>query len=536
MVIQISPQQILEERSRRKFKCKLPDEWIIIDINPDYGLDMDITIAEKGIVTTEVVAIQVKASGTIKNTRNGFTYPLETKHLKYYENYLLPVFVFCYVKADSSFHYLFVQKYLKENLNLSRPNWRKNVKISVPFSTDCKLRSITTLRSRISDSVFYMKQYFVNIDPSKPVYTLDGIPKSSNKELKKRMLTALEFVETNKFREAIDEFDAILKICTMRPIQKVVILNGLGNAQQSLSKFNEALKSYKAIITLANRMDNPEMREGLAVAWGNLAIIYKTKGELSKAVKYSKLALTLQRELKNREAEASILNNLAIIYRTRRWTQKAKAQLESALTINRAIGNRRGEANNFSNMGNIYQMRGDPDEALKIYRLSLRIDKEIGNHYGEANNLGSIGIVYAKQNKSVKAMKYFGLALNIHKQIGNREGEATSLCNIASVYFDKKDSNNALKNNQLALDIYKEIGDIEGEATALGTMGNIYLMKEKPYKALKYYKEALKLFETIGATDGINQTKKIILSLQQMLYRRRTKNPTMSIDNIGLFI
>jgi len=532
MVIQISPQQILEERSRRKFKCKLPDEWIIIDINPDYGLDMDITIAEKGIVTTEVVAIQVKASGTIKNTRNGFTYPLETKHLKYYENYLLPVFVFCYVKADSSFHYLFIQKYLKENLNLSRPNWRKRVKIRVPFSTDCKLRSIKTLRSRISDSVFYMKQYFVNIDPSKPIYMLDGIPKSSNEELKKRMLRALEFVETNKFREAIDEFETILKICTMSPIQKVVILNGLGNAQQSLSEFNEALKSYKAIITLTNRMDKPEMEDGLAVAWGNLATIYKTKGELTKAVKYSKLSLALQRELRNREAEASILNNLAIIYRTRGWTKKAMEQSESALTINRAIGNRRGEANTLSNMGNIYQMRHDPAEALKIYRLSLHIDKEIGNRYGEANNLGSIGIVCAKQDKPGKAMKYFELALEIHKEIGNREGEATSLCNIASVYLNKRDSNNALKYNQFALDIYKEIGDLEGEAVALGTKGNIYGMKGKPYKALKNYKEALEIFERIGASDGVNQTKVTIFNLQQALYQRRTKTHKLSANNI----
>ena len=432
------PEHVLEERSRRKLKSSLPDQWIIRDITPDYGLDMEITIAENGEVTTEVIAIQVKATEEVKDTRKGLTCPLETKHLKYYENYPLPVFIFCYVKAESSFHYLFAQKYIKENLSRSCPNWRKKVKIPIPFSPDCELSNIDTLRSRITESIFYVKRLSANTDPSKAVYTLDGIPKSDDKELKKRFLRALTFVEMYKFREAVDEFDNILKVCTISPIEKMVILNGLGGAQLALCDFDAALKSYEAIITLTRKVNKSETQEGLAVAWGNLAIIYKTRGELTKALKYSKLSLNLQKVLGNREAESNILNNIAIIYRTRGWVNKAMEYSDAALNINREIGNRKGEANVLSNMGNIYQMKGDSGKALKTYRLSLRVDKEIGNRYGEANNLGSIGLVWGKRGKLDKAMEYFQQALEMHREIGNREGEATSLCNLGNLYYQKR--------------------------------------------------------------------------------------------------
>lgn len=59
---------VQEEKSKRALRNKLPIEWIIREYNPDYGLDMELTIVENELVTNKVLWLQIKASKEIKTT------------------------------------------------------------------------------------------------------------------------------------------------------------------------------------------------------------------------------------------------------------------------------------------------------------------------------------------------------------------------------------------------------------------------------------------------------------------------------------
>lgn len=510
---------ILEEESRRSLRNSLPSEWEIIDLIPDYGLDIEITLTENEEVTNNVIKVQIKATENTVNSRKRLSFRIETKYLKYYESYPLPVFIFFYYKSVDSFYYIFAQDYINKQLSSMHPNWRKQKTTSILLSPNLKLdNNVDTLKSRFIESCFYVKQHLINNAPNGAYYWLDGIPKSDDISLRKRTLKALTYIQEYKFKLAIDEFNNILKLCTMSPTEKIAILNNIGRAQLSLCQMDSALDNYKAIIHLTKNVDKEMAQEGLSVAYGNMALIYETRGNYFFALKYSRLSLNIERKLGNREGEAAILDNMATIYRTKGQLEKAMEYLQISLKIDREIQNREGEANVLGNIGNVHQVNSALDLAMNCYEMALGIHRELGNRYGEANNLGSLGVVYIKIGELDDAKKYLKSSLNIFKEIGFREGAASCLCNLGNMWDREKKWDKALDYYRMALKVEREIGHREGEAIALGNMGNIFGKKGQFSKSIKYYHLALNIFEEVGAQEGIKQTKQILHDNEQWFH------------------
>ena len=59
-------------------------------------------------------------------------------------------------------------------------------------------------------------------------------------------------------------------------------------------------------------------KEGIASVYGNLGILYKTRGELDRAEEMFQKALAINEALGHKEGMASVYSNLGILYETRR--------------------------------------------------------------------------------------------------------------------------------------------------------------------------------------------------------------------------
>ena len=368
-----TPEQILEYESRLAFRDKCPKEWIIRDKNPDVGIDMEIEFVKEGYVENKVLWVQMKAKKSID--KEDVTLQIETKHLKYYEGCQLPVVVVLWIKSKKEFYFLFAQKYLEDVLTSNNETWENQKTNTLYFPQESKLDDIKELDAIARDGYLYIAQQRMGLKQNSGTaqYWLDGIPQSDDDELKERTLKALLLIKSNKFRDAINEFENILMTCTLSPTKRMSVLINTGNAYYSISKIDEALKNYKAILNITTKVSEREALEGESIALGNIGLIYSDKGELDAALKY----------------------------------------LQDALEIHKEIGYKQGEANQLGNIGLIYSDKGELDAALKYHKDALKIDQEIGYKQGEASDLGNIGLIYSDKGELDAALKYLQDALEV---------------------------------------------------------------------------------------------------------------------------
>lgn len=332
--------QVLETESRRALERLLPPEWIFRPRIPDYGIDAEIEIVEEEEVTNKVLWLQLKATET-REGKKKVTYQMKTDHLKYFEKCRMPVLIIYWIKPENIFYYLFAQKYIKENLSTTSPEWRNQKTVAVTF--DSVLSTAKDIESIATDGYLYLLPQQITIGTENPaIYWIDGIPRSDDEELKERSLKALLYSMNEMHHAAIDELEQTLKVCILSPTEKMSVLLNLGNAYYALSQNGSALKNYEAMLELAAKVDEKSAIEGKSAALGNIGLIYRAKGDLDEALKYHK----------------------------------------EALEIHRDIGYRQGEASDLGNIGLIYRAKGDLDEALKYHKEALSILDTYGLTYG----------------------------------------------------------------------------------------------------------------------------------------------------------
>ena len=508
-------QHVLEDESRQALKNILPSEWIPMDIHPDYGLDMQVTIVNGEEVTSKVFSVQIKATDSASRG-NTISLPIETKNLKYYETYPLPVFILYYIKPVGLFYYLFAQKYIRDSLSKESPRWRNQQTATVTFSPQCIFKSGDQINSVVVDSALYLTMSQLNKGDTNPVYWIDGIPKSDDKELKALTLKALDLSNKYQFKPAIDAFERILILCTMSPTERMSILVSIGNAYDSLSLFDDALDKYLAAEELLPKINSVDSLTGKACIFSGLGRVYSSKSRYPEALSYHRKALKLFRKTGYAEGEAGTLNNIGNIYREQGELRKAAYNMRLALKLHQSSKDIKGQAIVLGNIGNIYNEKGNLPVALKYYHTALRMHSKVGNLVAQANMLGSIGSVHGMRHETKKAVSYLKRALTIFKSVGELEGQATTFLNLSNIYL----GNNMRKSMEYAtasLNIDIKIGNRHGQALCLATIGNIHGLTGYPEEALRCCELAQSILVDIGEKTNLPMLKSQISNLKSIV-------------------
>jgi tetratricopeptide (TPR) repeat protein len=110
-----------------------------------------------------------------------------------------------------------------------------------------------------------------------------------------------------------------------------------------------------------------------AAAFGNLGLIYQTRGDLDRAEAMHRQALALFQQHKHREDMANQCTNLGLIYQTRGDLDRAEAMHRQALALFKQLRRREGMSNQCTCLGLIYQARGDLDQAEAMHRQALTL-------------------------------------------------------------------------------------------------------------------------------------------------------------------
>ncbi|MFX0151960.1 MAG: tetratricopeptide repeat protein, partial [Candidatus Hodarchaeota archaeon] len=172
--------------------------------------------------------------------------------------------------------------------------------------------------------------------------------------------------------------------------------------------------------SLAIREDIGNLQD-IAGSLNNLGIIYRTKGELTKALEYFKRGLTLNIEIGNPYYIALSLNNIGDAYRAKGELEKALEYLQQSLALKEDIGNLQDIATTLDNIGIIYRVKGELDKALDCFKRSLALEEVIGNDIWSSYTLFYLILIALDQQDQTRAQAYLNQIQELHARTPNKK-------------------------------------------------------------------------------------------------------------------
>jgi tetratricopeptide (TPR) repeat protein len=154
-------------------------------------------------------------------------------------------------------------------------------------------------------------------------------------------------------------------------------LKNLGEAYQSLQRFEEAVICYRQLLAIRRETGD---RDGESHTLDNIGEAYQNLQRFEEAVTSYQQSLVVKREIGDRHGEGQTLNNLGHAYLELRRSEEAITSYQEAVTIRRETGDQRGEGRFLNNLGDAYQQLLQPDRAAACWREAAAAMRGAGDH------------------------------------------------------------------------------------------------------------------------------------------------------------
>ncbi|MCB0804346.1 MAG: DUF5112 domain-containing protein [Bacteroidales bacterium] len=336
--------------------------------------------------------------------------------------------------------------------------------------------------------------------------------------------------------ENIDSLQSLL----LKPLTDTGRVNLLNRIAADMYYSNsDSIEPYaREAYNLANNID---YQKGIAEAFNNLGIFYRSKGIYNEAIDYFFNSLSIMEGLNDVNGIARSYNLIGIIHYYLGNYDLSLDYYLKALNINEEQNDKQWIAGNSNNIGMIYELKGDYSKALDYYLLSLNMNTELGLDNWVANNLGNIGSLYLKMNDPL-SLEFFQKRLQLKEKIGDKEGISRSNFLIGNYYLNRGDY-------QKAISFYISGYEFASETKSLINLRNNSEKLSECYARLNEFDEAYqyhKLFKKYSDSLNLDQNSVKITRLQmQHEYREKQQIEKLkneqsrvkhSLVSIGLFI
>ena len=266
-------------------------------------------------------------------------------------------------------------------------------------------------------------------------------------------------------------------------------------------------QSEKAEALYQMLLDKSSSNTDRALYLNQLALVYDSMGEYSKALSYYEKDLEISKQAlpPNHPDLATSYNNIGIVYDDMGEYSKALSSYEQSLEIMKVSlpPNHPSLATSYNNIGSVYYNMGEYSKALSYYERSLEIYKVAlpPNHPSLAISYGNIAGVYDEMGEYSKALSSYERSLEIMKVAlpPNHPLLATSYNNIAGVYDEMGEYSKALSSYEQSLEIMKVAlpPNHPSLATSYNNIGSVYKNMGDYSKALSYYEKDLEISKQV---------------------------------------
>jgi predicted ATPase/class 3 adenylate cyclase/Tfp pilus assembly protein PilF len=240
-----------------------------------------------------------------------------------------------------------------------------------------------------------------------------------------------------------------------------------------------------------------------ATALDGAGVLAETQGDYARADELHEDALTLSRQLGNREGIARALGNLGVVAFDQGDGERATSLLEESLALARETGNRLLIATALNDLGSIAFAQSDFAQAESLFQESLGLRRKIGNRIDIARSLNNLGATAYGHGDFANARRLFAESLDLYRDSGDKWGMAGALISLAEVTRREGDVARAASLLEESLALFQETGDTKNTAVALLSLGDAARDRDELEQATAYYSEAVSRFASVDDRVGL---------------------------------
>ncbi|RLD65001.1 MAG: hypothetical protein DRI95_09650 [Bacteroidetes bacterium] len=271
--------------------------------------------------------------------------------------------------------------------------------------------------------------------------------------------------------------------------------------------------------------ENINYKYGIANAYNNLGIYYRTKGIYDLAIDYFFNSLYIMEELNDINGIGRSYNLIGILYYYLENYNLSLEYYNKALEINIQQQDQKWIAGNSNNIGMIYEILGDYSKALEYYFKALETNIELNNKAWLANNYGNIGSLYMKTGNP-KSLDYFFMRLKIKQEQNDIDGLARSNYLIGNYYNSQKLYYKALPYLLASYNQGNSINSLYHSRNAAQSLSITY-------EGIQQYRDALNYNEIFKSlNDSLNfEANSAKITRLEMLYNFRKSQRIQVLDD-----
>ncbi len=299
----------------------------------------------------------------------------------------------------------------------------------------------------------------------------------------------------------------------------------------------------KALLLINNRLlfyqgDSVSNREIIRVfrrfemrAYIELGIEYFFNSDYAHALEYYFKALTIAKELDDKEVLSECHSEIAIVYKNQGKYDLALEHNEEALSLSRFLNDSSWTAACYVNQGTIYLKKGYFSLALNNYFTALKTFEALDQKRRMGACYLNVGKIYAGQKDFTQALNYYSLALKNAKQTGNNMNAADSYLSIGEALLYQKQAARARIYLDSALLTLNRSGYSHGMDECYTLIGHTWKLEGRYAKAEKYYLKSLGLSTKEGDVPGMAESYN---NLAEIEYLKNSLPAALNFANLSL--
>ncbi|PZV19633.1 MAG: hypothetical protein DCF20_01095 [Pseudanabaena sp.] len=349
---------------------------------------------------------------------------------------------------------------------------------------------------------------------------------------------AERFFDLGNFQESLKYYQQALKNYRSQGdrLGESIALTGMGSALIGLRQETQALENLQKALEIQQSQQirsTPADRMLYLKAEGEtryqLGKAYIGLEEYANALPLLEKSLAIRKEVGDRYREGKTLATIGVIFFKKFDFPKSLKYFEPALVLSRAAGNRAAEAQNLFYLASAYGLLGQKDKSLALTRQSAIAYQQLGNLLGEASALNLEANILTLSLQYTKVLQLNLKALELVRKSGDRPREAEQLNAVAESYRNLTEFPKAIEFYLQAAKIYQEIGDRPGEGRNLKNIAEVRLAQGQTREALVVYEKAKDIYQTLTSTANAKpsdlNTLASILVGQGSLYTSLSQYP-----------